>query len=86
MPPDDISRLLQEVRSHMHDGSRFLATFACTDQESRSKRFKDWYHTRDFFVEQGERHRYRVAFVPEWRHPDDPSGIDTLVKFTPLNA
>lgn len=82
MPPEDIHNLLRDIRHHMHTKSRFYATFARTDGDSHQKRFKDWYYNVDFFRQEGGLSNFCVEIMTDWKHPNDPTGRDTLAQFT----
>ena len=82
MPPADVEDLLNRLRRHLSAGGVFYATFALTEGENRQRRFKDWYYTRDFFAAVAAKYSLRLEFMPDWRHPDDLDGVDTLAKFS----
>lgn len=82
MPPDDIDRLLRDVRPFMHTKTRFYATFARTDGAIHQKRFKDWYYNVDFFRAAAAKFGFDIALMPDWSHPDDCAATDTLIELT----
>jgi cyclopropane fatty-acyl-phospholipid synthase-like methyltransferase len=82
MPPGDIQNLLQAIRPHLHEGSRFFATFAATDGEPHQKLFKDWYYNIEFFRRQADASGLHVQVMEDWVHPDDLLGSDTLIQLT----
>jgi hypothetical protein len=66
----------------MHAGSRFYATFARTNGDTHQKRFKDWYYNVDFFWREAGLFNLRMEVMPDWEHPDDRVGGDTLIHLT----
>jgi SAM-dependent methyltransferase len=82
MPPGDIHNMLRDIRPHMHAGSRFFATFACTDGNTHQKRFKDWYYNVDFFQHEAGLLNLCMEVMADWKHPDDRTGSDILIELT----
>jgi len=86
MPPEDIHNLLRDIRRHMHAESCFYATFARTDGDTHQMRFKDWYYNVDFFRREASLFDLRMEIMPDWKHPDDCTGSDTLIQLTPTQT
>jgi cyclopropane fatty-acyl-phospholipid synthase-like methyltransferase len=82
MPPEDIHNLLRDIPRHMHASSRFYATFARTDRDNHQERFKDWYYNIESFKNEAVLSNLHMEVMPDWRHPDDNVGCDTLIQFT----
>lgn len=82
MPPEDIERLLRKIPPLMSDSGAFYATISRDDRRVRSRRMKDWFYPVSFIQQAAQDGGLTATVMPDWRHPNDPDGIDTLVRFT----
>lgn len=82
MPPDDIKRLFRNIRCHMNEKTIFYATVARNEEGIRQKRFKDWMYDVEFLRKESGDCGLHLDIMPDWKHPEDPAGKDTLMKLT----
>lgn len=82
MPPDDIRRLLRNVRPLLAQGGAFYATFAYIPTGVQQRRIKDWYYGPKEFAELAATERFACRFMEDWQHPD--GDVDRLAALTPV--
>jgi SAM-dependent methyltransferase len=83
MPPADIRAVLAQLPPLLAPAGCFYATYAWSATGPEQRQFKDWYYNFDFFRDAAASARLSVEPMPDWKHPDDPRGVDLLVRFTP---
>jgi SAM-dependent methyltransferase len=83
MPPDEIEKLLEQMKELMHDESEFYATFVVTDNPNgfECKILKDWYYSPSYFKELASRVGVELEFMDDWVHADG-ADIDKMAKFS----
>ena len=66
MPLEDINYMLKQLKSNIHKGSIYYATFCRTEGKSKMVKFRDWRHSVDAIKEVAEQNGYECKVHSDW--------------------
>ena len=69
LPPDQILKIMQRLKRHMHAGSRFYATFSRVEKGIVQQQLHNWYYDLAFFQTAASECGFQVELCDDWVHP-----------------